>query len=108
LCLRNLTGSVLVVVAIGWLLDGLVQIFLNIGGPADAGEGWHIASGLLLIRSAIAVLVWPKIGLGTFVFVGATVLVFVGAREVSSAIAGMPAAGAEAGVQADVAGPARP
>jgi uncharacterized membrane protein HdeD (DUF308 family) len=73
-------------VAIGWLLDGLVQIFLSIGDPAEAGGGWHIASGLLLVLGAIALLVWPRMGLGAFVFVGATVLVFVGLGQVISAI----------------------
>ena len=95
LCLRNVTASLallLVVVALGWLLDGLVQIFLAIGGTTGARGGWRIASGLLLVLGAITVLVWPKIGLATFVFVGATVLVFVGIGQVITAVAGMRAA----------------
>jgi uncharacterized membrane protein HdeD (DUF308 family) len=92
LCLRNLAGSLtllLFVVALGWMLDGLVQIFLGVGGTADGGRGWSIASGLLLVLGGIALLVWPKIGLGAFIFVGATVLVFVGLAQVISAVAGM-------------------
>jgi len=111
LCLRNIAGSVallVVVVAVGWLLDGLVQVFLGVGNPADAGGGWHIASGLLLVLGAIAILVWPKLGLGAFVFVGATVLVFVGAGQVISAIAGMRSARAAGVVGTGTPGMARP
>jgi uncharacterized membrane protein HdeD (DUF308 family) len=93
-CLRNVTASLallLVVIAIGWLLDGLVQLFLAIGGPAGNGGGWRIATALIMILGAITVLVWPKIGLGAFIFVGATILVFVGIGTVIGAIAGMRA-----------------
>ncbi|RZU49439.1 uncharacterized membrane protein HdeD (DUF308 family) [Krasilnikovia cinnamomea] len=95
LCLRNITASLallLVIVAIGWLLDGLVQIFMAVGRYAEGGKGWRIASGLIMVLGAVAVLVWPKIGLATFVFVGATILVFVGIAQIVSAIAGMRAA----------------
>ena len=81
LCVRNIVASLallLVIVAIGWLLDGLVQIFLAIGGPGEAGGGWRIASGLLMVIGAIVVLVWPKISLAAFIFIGATIFVFVG------------------------------
>jgi uncharacterized membrane protein HdeD (DUF308 family) len=94
LCLRNITGSVmllLVVVAIGWLLDGLVELFLAVGRPKEPGSGVRIAMGLLMILGAIAILVWPKLGLGSFVFIGATVLCFVGAGHVISAIGGLRA-----------------
>jgi uncharacterized membrane protein HdeD (DUF308 family) len=94
LCLRNLTTSVallLLVVSLGWMLDGLVQIFLGISGTADGGGGWSIGSGLLMVLGAIALLVWPKIGLGAFVFIGSTILIFVGLIQVISAVAGMRA-----------------
>ena len=94
LCLRNLTGSVallLVFIAIGWLLDGLVEIFGTLGRPAEPGAGARIATGLLMILAAIALLVWPELGLGTFVFIGATVLIFVGAGQVISAVGGLRA-----------------
>ena len=94
LCLRNIAGSVvllLVVIAIGWLLDGLVSIFLALGRPKEAGAGARIATGLFMILGAIAILVWPGLGLKTFVFIGATVLVFVGAGQVIVAISGLRA-----------------
>lgn len=94
LCLRNITGSVMllvVVIAIGWLLDGLVELFLALGRPSEPGTGWRIATGLFTILGAIVILVWPKLGIGTFIFIGATVLVFVGLGYVISAVAGMRA-----------------
>jgi uncharacterized membrane protein HdeD (DUF308 family) len=94
LCLRNITASLMVLllfIAIGWLLDGLVEIFLALGRPAESRIGSRIAMGLFTILGAIAVLVWPKLGLGTFIFIGATVLVFVGIGHVVSAVGGLRA-----------------
>jgi uncharacterized membrane protein HdeD (DUF308 family) len=95
LCLRNLTASVvllLVIVAIGWLLDGLVEIFLAAGNPGEeAGNTWHFATGLALVLGAIAVLVWPELGLATFVAIGAIVLLFAGVGQVIGAVAGLRA-----------------
>lgn len=92
LCLRNLTGSLallVIVVAIGWFLDGLAQIMLAVGGPAEERGGARLATGLLTVLGAIVILVWPKIGFGVFIFIGATVLAFAGIGTVISAIAGM-------------------
>jgi uncharacterized membrane protein HdeD (DUF308 family) len=94
LCLRNLTGSLVVltiVVAVGWLLDGLAQIMLASGGPAEARGGPRFATGLVAVIGAVTILAWPKIGFGVFIFIGATVLVFVGIGAVIMAIAGMRA-----------------
>jgi uncharacterized membrane protein HdeD (DUF308 family) len=105
LCLRNVTGSVallLIIVALGWLLDGLVQLFLALGRPKEAGAGSGIATGLLMILGAVAILVWPKLGLGAFIGIAATVLVFVGAGQVISGVAGLRA---ERGSAHPVAGP---
>jgi len=92
LCLRNLTGSLVllvVVVALGWLLDGLTQIMLAVGGPEEERGGARIATGLITVLGALAILVWPQISFGVFIFIGATVLVFAGIGAVISAIAGM-------------------
>jgi uncharacterized membrane protein HdeD (DUF308 family) len=94
LCLRNLTGSLtllVVVVAVGWLLDGLAQLMLAIGGPAEDRGGARFATGLFTVLGAIVLLVWPKVGLGAFIFIGATVLAFAGIGAVFSAIAGLRA-----------------
>jgi uncharacterized membrane protein HdeD (DUF308 family) len=95
LCLRNITGSVallLVIVAIGWLLDGLVELFSALGGRNEPGSGWRIGAGLAMIIGAIALLVWPEAGLATFIAIGATVLAFVGIIQVINAAAGLRAA----------------
>jgi uncharacterized membrane protein HdeD (DUF308 family) len=93
-CIRNPTGSLtvlVVVVALGWLLDGLAQIMFAVGGPVEERGGARIATGLITVLGAVALLVWPKIGIGVFVFFGATILVFIGIGAVISAIAGMRA-----------------
>jgi uncharacterized membrane protein HdeD (DUF308 family) len=95
LCLRNIAGSVvllLVVVAIGWMLDGLVEIFLAVGSPGEAGNNWRFAGGLASVLGGIALLVWPKLGMTAFIAIGAMVLLFVGIGQVISAVAGLRAA----------------
>jgi uncharacterized membrane protein HdeD (DUF308 family) len=92
LCLRDLTGSLvllLVVVAFGWLLDGLAQLARAVGGPAEERGGPRIATALITVAGAIAVLIWPRISFGVFIFIGATVLVFAGIGTVVSATAGL-------------------
>ncbi|WP_436533125.1 HdeD family acid-resistance protein [Actinoplanes sp. HUAS TT8] len=89
LCLRNVAGSLkllLVVVALGWLLDGLAEIFTSVG---STGGGWRIALGLVAVLASIAVLVWPGLGLATFILFGATTLCFVGLGGIIVGIAGL-------------------
>jgi len=83
LCLRNITGSVVLlvlVIAVGWLLDGLL------GRPAETRAGWRLGTALALALGAIAVLTWSKIGLATFIAIGATVLIFVGIAQVAGVL----------------------
>ncbi|MEV6300582.1 DUF308 domain-containing protein [Actinoplanes sp. NPDC051861] len=93
LCLRNIAGSLkllLVIVAVGWLLDGLAEIFVgfNSGG---SGGGWRIAFGVVAMVAAVAILVWPSIGLATFLFIGATTLCFLGILLLLIAVVGLRA-----------------
>ena len=81
LCLRDLTGSLvllLVAVSFGWLLDGLAQLARAVGGPAGERSGPRLATALITVAGAIAVLIWPRISFGVFILIGATVLVFAG------------------------------
>jgi uncharacterized membrane protein HdeD (DUF308 family) len=83
LCLRNITGSVVLlvlVIAVGWLLDGLL------GRPAETRAGWRLGTALALALGAIAVLTWSKIDLATFIAIGATVLIFVGIAQVAGVL----------------------
>jgi uncharacterized membrane protein HdeD (DUF308 family) len=94
LCLRNITGSVrllLLIVALGWLLDGLVELCLAAARRGQPGNGARVALGLVAALGAVALLVWPKLGLGAFILIGATILVFVGIGHLISAIAGLRA-----------------
>jgi uncharacterized membrane protein HdeD (DUF308 family) len=94
LCLRNLTASLVVlltIVAIGWLFGGLVELSQALNGPKEPGTNARIAIGVALLLGAIACLVWPKLSLGTFITLGATLLVFVGIGHVISAAAGLRA-----------------
>ncbi|KHD73482.1 hypothetical protein MB27_34925 [Actinoplanes utahensis] len=91
LCLANVATSLsllLLIVAFGWIVDGLGEIFLTIG-RGEPGGGWRIAVGVLIVLASIAVLVWPGLGLATFVLIGATTLVFAGICLVLAAIAGL-------------------
>ncbi len=93
LCLRNLAGSItllVVFVALGWLLDGLAEIFIAIGDRGQ-GSGWRIALGLCVALAAVAVLVWPGLGLATFLLFGATTLCFIGICGIVLGIAGLRA-----------------
>ena len=94
LCLRNVAGSVallLVIVAIGWLLDGLAEIVLAFGADDSGGKGWRIAFGVVAMVAAIALLIWPGIGLTAFLFIGATTLCFLGICLIFVAVAGLRA-----------------
>jgi len=91
LCLANLATSLsllLLIVALGWIVDGLGEIFLAVG-RGEPGGGWRIAVGVLIVLAATAMLVWPGLGLATFVLIGATTLVFAGICLILAAIAGL-------------------
>ncbi|MEU8816608.1 DUF308 domain-containing protein [Actinoplanes sp. NPDC048796] len=80
LCMRNVVASLgilLLIVALGWMLDGLAEIFSTVGN-GESGGSWRIGLGLVAVLAGVALLVWPGIGLKAFLFFGATVLVFVG------------------------------
>jgi len=90
-CMRNVAGSLgllLVIVSVGWLLDGLAEIFTTIG-DRGSGSGWRIATGLFAVLAATAVLVWPGLGLATFLLIGATTLCFVGIGGIVVGISGL-------------------
>ncbi|GGN21282.1 uncharacterized membrane protein HdeD (DUF308 family) [Actinoplanes campanulatus] len=91
LCVRNPTGSLsllLLIIAIGWILDGLGEIVVTFGRH-EPGGGWRIALGVFVLLAAIAILVWPGLSLATFLLIGATTLVFAGICLVVGAIAGL-------------------
>jgi uncharacterized membrane protein HdeD (DUF308 family) len=89
LCLRNITASLallLVIVALGWMLDGLAEIFIAIG---SGRSGWRIALGIVALLAGVAILVWPGLGLTAFLFIGATTVTFIGLLLVIAAVTGL-------------------
>ncbi|GAA3383631.1 HdeD family acid-resistance protein [Cryptosporangium minutisporangium] len=91
LCMRNVTGSLallLVIVAIGWLLDGLAAIVLAVGSGGPA-KGWRIALGVGAMIASIALLVWPGLSLTAFLYIGATTLIVLGVGLTYVAIAAL-------------------
>ena len=89
LCIRNVANSVkllLIVVAVGWLLDGFAELFLSIWDRGTAGRGWRITAGLGSIVAALVVLVWPELTLATFLAVGAIILIVVGVAQVVASL----------------------
>jgi uncharacterized membrane protein HdeD (DUF308 family) len=90
-CLSDVTTSLslmLLIVAIGWLLDGIGEIFLSVG-RRETGGGWRIVVGVVAVLAALALLVWPGLGLAGFVLIGATTLVFGGICLIAASIAGL-------------------
>jgi uncharacterized membrane protein HdeD (DUF308 family) len=87
-CLRNPGLTLLwivILVACGWLIDGIIQIVH--GFRRDAGaQLWPVVLGALSVVAAIVILVWPVTALATFVALGGWLLIFTGVATVVSAI----------------------
>jgi len=94
ICLRNVAGSVallVLVVGLGWLIEGLTELVLAFGGGRE-GRGARVSAGLLSLVLAIAVFVWPELTLATFVAIGAIILVVAGVAQVAGGIGALRAA----------------
>jgi uncharacterized membrane protein HdeD (DUF308 family) len=79
-CLRNPALSLLtiiLVVAIGWLVDGILSIVLGFQNPPGERLGL-ILMGVVFLLGAIALLVFPTSALLTFVLLGGWILVAFG------------------------------
>jgi uncharacterized membrane protein HdeD (DUF308 family) len=95
-CVRNVIGSAILlvlIVAIGWLLDGVLELIGGLGGRGDPGRAWRIAAGALSVVAAVAVLVWPELTLATFVAVGAIVLIVAGIVQIAGAVGSLRSPG---------------
>jgi uncharacterized membrane protein HdeD (DUF308 family) len=88
-CLRNAFASAVVLVlfvAIGWLLDGMIEIAAGLTGTDDPMRAWRVGVGLLYLITAALVLVWPALSLRTFLSVGAVALIVIGVAQVAMSI----------------------
>lgn len=74
--LRNL-GAVLAVLAIFWLVGGIIQV---IGSLVERGEGWgmELLTGLVTLVSGIVVIAWPGITLLAIALTAGVWMIIVG------------------------------
>ena len=93
LCLRNPALSLLtiiVIVAIGWLVDGIMNIVLGAQNPSGERLG-RILMGVVFLLGAIALLVFPTTALITFVLLGGWILIIFGIVMLIAGILGIRA-----------------
>jgi uncharacterized membrane protein HdeD (DUF308 family) len=92
-CLRNPALSLLtiiVIVAIGWLVDGIMNIVLGIQNAPGERLG-RILMGVVFLLGAIVLLVYPASALITFALLGGWILIIFGIVMLVAGILGMRA-----------------
>jgi uncharacterized membrane protein HdeD (DUF308 family) len=80
-CLNSSAQSIAIlaiVLGIGWIFDGVADLFAAGGGYTKGRRGLVALSGVVSILAGIAVLFLPSFSLPIFVQVGAILLIFVG------------------------------
>jgi short repeat uncharacterized protein DUF308 len=82
----------MVFVAIGWLVDGVVEIAVALAGADDPLRRWRLTAGVHYVAAAVVVLVWPALSLKTFLSVGAVALIVIGVAQVAVTIGSARAA----------------
>lgn len=94
LCIRNSALSLLtiiVLVAIGWLVDGVINIVL--GAQSQPGDRLgRILMGVVFLIGAVLLLVFPTSALLTFVLLGGWILIAFGIVILIAGILGLRAA----------------
>jgi uncharacterized membrane protein HdeD (DUF308 family) len=93
LCLRNPALSLLtiiVIVAIGWLVDGIMNIVLGVQNPPGERLG-RILMGIVFLLGAIVLLVFPASALITFALLGGWILIIFGVVMLIAGILGIRA-----------------
>jgi uncharacterized membrane protein HdeD (DUF308 family) len=93
LCLRNPALSlvtIIVIVAIGWLVDGIMNIVLGVQNPPGGRLG-RILMGVVFLLGAIVLLVFPATALITFALLGGWILIIFGVVMLIAGILGIRA-----------------
>jgi uncharacterized membrane protein HdeD (DUF308 family) len=72
-------------IGLGWLINGVSELFGAISSPEMPGRGWGIFQGLLGIIASIVVLAWPLKSLAVLATVAGILLVIVGIARVVAA-----------------------
>lgn len=92
-CLKNPALSILtllVVLAIGWLIDGIMNIVVGVQNPR--GERlWKIVIGVVYLLGAIVLLVSPVASVVVLALLGGWILVFFGVITLIAGIMGLRA-----------------
>jgi uncharacterized membrane protein HdeD (DUF308 family) len=79
-CLRNPGLSILaiiVVIAVGWIVDGIMNVVVGISNPPGERLG-RIIMGAVFLLGGILLLVFPTSALLTFVLLGGWILILFG------------------------------
>jgi uncharacterized membrane protein HdeD (DUF308 family) len=90
ICLRHLVASavlLILVVGIGWLLDGVPALAAGIVREKDPMRGWRFGIGTAAILTAVGVFIWPALSLDNFVAITAVFFVAIGTAEAVAALA---------------------
>jgi uncharacterized membrane protein HdeD (DUF308 family) len=72
-------------IGLGWLINGIGELFGAISSPEMPGRGWAIFNGLLGIIAGIVVLAWPLKTLAVLATIAGILLVIVGIARVVAA-----------------------
>jgi hypothetical protein len=95
LCLRDTFVSVvllIVVVALGWMLNALLEVFLTAGDAAAGLGNRYVVVGSALMVAAVIGLIRPGLEPAVLVTAGGAVLLCAGIAQVAGAITGLRAA----------------
>jgi uncharacterized membrane protein HdeD (DUF308 family) len=74
-----------IIVGIGWVMRGIIDLVAGIGASGVPGRGLAITTGILSLIAGVAVLVWPSITLTVLAWVGGLWLVIVGLVQIAAA-----------------------
>jgi len=83
--MKNPEGTIKIIaliVAIFWLISGLVDFFRGITNPSLPDRTLRIAFGLISVLFGVVILVWPAITIGVFVIIAGIYSVFFGVLEI--------------------------
>jgi uncharacterized membrane protein HdeD (DUF308 family) len=72
-------------IGLGWLINGIGELFGAISSPEMQGRGWAIFQGLLGIIAGVVVLVWPLNSLAVLATIAGILLLIVGFARVVAA-----------------------
>jgi uncharacterized membrane protein HdeD (DUF308 family) len=74
-------------IGVGWLIEGISELFGALSHPEMEGRGWAIFSGLVGIVASIVILAWPLESLAVLAVVAGILLLVIGAVRVGAAFA---------------------